>query len=367
MDCNCTPSLTIVSPLGTIDVDFNSALNRREIDRLCCNDEKVWITGQDTCPWYLNDKVSVTSPLKKQVINQWACETLNIYLDTDLLVDKDEKVAVDSDCDAVYLKNALSISDNEYFDWNKSNCTMQLRIKPKCLFQMDIWYAQDLVTWVFTDNSTQYWVLPFWTWNISEYTIPTSICDWTAYYKTESIIFPDDNNDPTNIQTVRVIEVPEDWKYDISFGWEYEIGRWIASVRQFVWIIDSSSNIPRYLIEHSFVWPNYQDLDSNWQLDSNELYYYLDWVWVAPWAQIRWWLARSLNRIPFSWSRSVWLEAWTKIFHAYKVSTRTGEVASPDVLQLKFYGNGWAWGSIVSWWSWVYLSVMQVPVYRLTD
>jgi len=378
MSNNCLPSLTIVSPLQTIDVKYNAILNRRELERVCCDDVKVWVTWQDTCPWFLNDKLVTTSPIKKRVLNQWWCEQLDIWLDTSLLVDKDEKVAIDSDCPAVYLSQALDVSDTEYFEWDKVSCKMQLKITPKCLLHEDLQMDNEFSI-TLDDDKVWYITLPHTAYSRSIFATPTSICpSSTEIVQINTLVdlYPWDEDWGNNatpwvknrFAPTLAVKTLEDWKYIINAGSVIWTWQWIATMRAFVAVILPSWD--NYLIEEQvYEWPRYVDMDNDNVINSaNDLINYADWLNPpSDWSEMQWSMTRSHPRLAYNTSRTVYLPAWSLIYKVWKYSTNTAEDGSRDVLELVFKRSWTAWTlSDESWW-WNYLSVAQIPFKRLTD
>ena len=371
-------SLTIDSPLETIIVTYDAQTNTYHLERACCDDVKVWVTWQDTCPWYLWDKIEATSPIKKKIINQWGCEKIELLLDTELIIDLDERVKVDGDCSSVFLKDALSISDDEYMERKKEDCKMQLELNPKCLLHEDLQMDNEFII-ALDDDKVWYITLPYTSYSRSIFATPTTICPSS----TENIdittlisLYPWDEDWWTNATPwvknrfwdTLAVKTLEDWKYIITAWSVLWTWQWIATMRAFVAIILPSGQ--NYLIEEQvYEWPRYADMDNDNIINSaNDLINYADGINPPnDGSEMQWSMTRSHPRLSYNTSRVVYLPAWSLIYKVWKYSTNTAEDPSRDFLQLVFKRSWTAWtlSDESGWWN--YLSVAQIPFKRLTD
>ena len=327
----------------------------------CCEDKLV-ATQIGDIPWYNKDKILTCDPTKLSINTIETSPWFYALQFCPHFTDTNDKVSVKAWCPADYLANIVTINDNEYMEWDSSSCNLQLVLKPKCLKHIDMVLQDTYTTIAYTDQDTQYDSLPVGLQIESPYNWPT--CKGT----TGNMVVTFEDQPDLSIQ-VKYFECDEDGRYNIAFGGQCEVGTGIASVRNFMCVTLPWGWFPRIVLETAFTWPNFRDLNSNNSVDANERHEYLSGIpsSVPVWYQVRGWLARTLNRIPMEWSRTVYLEAGSRIFFAYKVSTITGETITPNENCLRYYGS-WPWGGLTATGgSGVYWSVNQQAIQRLTD
>lgn len=319
INAKCPPKVD--SPLWTIDVNYNPITDTYEIEKQCCPDRLVGITASDTCPWHLRDKLITASPLKADIINQWACETMQLSLDTSLLIDKDEKVSVDWICPAWYLKNQLC-----------SNACSWIKIKQKWCC-MDFELDDDHFRWAFvkvyltSDHIQTYpaWgatSLPniwYWVENIWEQDFISQDLTWVFTIDQDWALWED---------TMKVC-VNCDWYYRVSQKWSVDINRWVNAFRKIIF----SSNAALPILLDSKYWEpwshplNFLATD-DWLVDpfflkqfqiwQSEIFFLQSWTCLFSWGRMD---NQTNGNIPahiWSWNRPwEWKDGTVIVRHAW--------------------------------------------------
>lgn len=329
INAKCPPK--VESPLWTIDVNYNSITDTYEIEKECCDDRLVWITEADTCPWHLRDKLVTTSPLTRQIINQWACETMQLWLDTSMLIDKDEKVSVDWICPAWYLKDQLCTEDCSWIKIRQKWCCMDFELDDKHFkgaFVKVYLTADARVSYpASTPPDWANWLPNLWFW-------VDDIGKQDYYWWDETWVFSVEPIIAWQMGTYWVT-TNCDWYYRVSHKWAVDVNYWINAFRKIVFVsdpviwstfcLDSKYWEPEqspvnFLAE--FDWADDPNSLKQFQIWQSEIFYLYAWstlyawwrmdntvMWNAP-AHL-WWQPR-----PWEWKdwliivRHAWLSSW---------------------------------------------------------
>lgn len=212
----CAPNIEVTSPDNSISVNKVTSGNdiTFEIEKECCDDNKVGSCPSDTAPGYLFDdklRVDTTGPLTYDLVNCPWDGYVQIGFDVNQLNAPDKKVAVDASCEGVYLSQALTSTD-AYFDFQVgTGCKYLLMPLRKKLLRAEIYNDQE-VTAILTDATDDIYGIN------SNYTAFQSTIPGAISTATISGI------------NVRAVVIPVDGWYQINMQGSYVIS-WVHTIR----------------------------------------------------------------------------------------------------------------------------------------
>lgn len=212
----CAPNIEVTSPDNSISVNKVTSGNdiTFEIEKECCDDNKVGSCPSDTAPGYLFDdklRVDTTGPLTYDLVNCPWDGYVQIGFDVNQLNAPDKKVAVDASCEWVYLSQALTSTD-AYFDFQVgTGCKYLLMPLRKKLLRAEIYNDQE-VTAILTDATDDIYGIN------SNYTAFQSTIPGAISTATISGI------------NVRAVVIPVDGWYQINMQGSYVIS-WVHTIR----------------------------------------------------------------------------------------------------------------------------------------
>lgn len=277
-------------------------------------DEKVKTCEDDASAGYLNEKIKAKAGSWITVTPIWCDDpTTDAYLELGIDGDKlpkwpNDKVAVESGCEAKYLNDAIKI-DSRLIKSSVEGCQLVLSDNfayRKIYLQTDI-IVNDIATW----QTPSY----LFTWGTTSWdTVETE--SWTKVSK---------NVDFEN--GVLKIKIP--WLYYVGFSWTMEIWSGIHAMRAQLYRTEEWTSDPYTIIESRYSapvgWPPYEVgwTPTGFNLDTpyRQLKTDVEWV-IAPddWYSAS--LGSYVSRMPVGWDTIEILNKWDRIIFWAKASTQ---------------------------------------------
>lgn len=320
-----TPCIEVVSTDSTVDITktVTEWLVTFDLSKECCPDRLAAVTACDTNPWYIYDKILVSSPLTKSLNG---CNTMTIGLNVDAIPTKDEKVKVSVWCNSGYLSELVE------WDWyvtvTQNGCKMRWWIntsknkRPIALMRMNTDHQQfyDWNNGWAAALPNQWWYLPR---NFTIYEsnttgdIPMESINVSSYGGTQF---------PTNW-----LRITKKWWYRISLMGSADINNCINACRFMIakYSTWGSVSAPQVILDSKYWAPSNLPLSETptYSIDPN---------------------GNHLKQYEFGGTKSFLLEEWDVIFaygrmDTYVTTRTTGNQG------LVVWRHAWlSWGNL--WW-----------------
>jgi hypothetical protein len=296
-----------------------------------------------------NDKIVVDTswPLTYDLINPLWDAHVEIWFDMSKLPAVN-KVSNTSWCTPKYLSESLSTSDETYFSFENVACKSELTMKPTELFYADIYTVNKTEFGWLTPNTSGFEVLP-----ATNQSVVSTIPSWVT---------------TTNYSwnNTRTVTIWRDWWYQVNMGWSAVVAKWIHTLRSQIYLNKWAGNAYP-ILDDRFEWPWFKwtwtialsdlefnvseiiksDILSNGGIEA-ALGRWIRWHWFGQW-------------------RTIFLEQWDLLTFFSKWNTVVRENNDPVVLYEFAYTARWN-DDLTDWdWSWVFWSVAELPLWKLTD
>lgn len=345
-----SPNIKVTSPDSSISVVTNTSVPwtiTYEIEKDCCPDLLVAVAPWCNTWGTISDviKVDTSWPLTRS--QNW-CDFRELWFDTWSLDNTDELVAAKQWCPAWYLEDVLVTSD-PYIDFVTTSCQVRLKTNPEDLFYVDFNTEDASERHSLAPNTSWFQVLDVWNVFYNS-TIDSWILEPVYWWV-----------------TTYAVRIWRDARYDISMWWSAVVWKWLHTLRTQV-RVDTTSWSSYPLLDDRFEWWRYEDQDSNNVINLADLEHVVS--WTDEWTTQADWMPASLARwIRWHWfwqSRTLFLNEWDVLTFFSKWNTLTSEW-TPAIKYEYWYTARW-FDWLTNWsWSWVFRSVAERPLQRITD